>query len=331
MATIGLPNGYGLHLGTYVDSGFVWRGHDGGVPGGITNMAYIPELGVGYAFMTNGGGGAGFHQIAMLVQNYLTRNFPKPTLPPRAPLDPSIRAEYSGWYIPDNPRNQHLYFLERATGLFRVSTNDTAVVFKPFLGKAETFIPVSATTFRGPAEPVATVAMYRDPENGRDHAIEQMGYLLPNSFSRIHTASAWLQIVVMVGWVAALIGTALVAVYRLIRFFVRRARHQPGPTSTSLFWWPLVIAVIVATLVLVTGSSEAVFRLTSRNATSVSIFLLGLAFAIAAALGFISALRGPSRVTTPTARWTGRIVATLHLIVAVYLVVMGFVGWRPWA
>src|SRR5690349_22054325 len=47
-ARAGLPVGYGLSLGTYVsDSGFEWIGHDGGVSGGITIMAYRPDAGVG--------------------------------------------------------------------------------------------------------------------------------------------------------------------------------------------------------------------------------------------------------------------------------------------
>ena len=82
-ARAGLPLGYGLSLGTYVsDSGVEWVGHDGGVSGGITILAYRPDAGVGFAFMINSGNGAAVRQIDRLVRGYLTRDAVRLAPPP---------------------------------------------------------------------------------------------------------------------------------------------------------------------------------------------------------------------------------------------------------
>lgn len=41
---------YGLGNYCSIHDGFVYHGHDGNVPGGLTMMAYMPKEGIGYLF-----------------------------------------------------------------------------------------------------------------------------------------------------------------------------------------------------------------------------------------------------------------------------------------
>lgn len=60
----GLKAGYGLGNYTSVHDGFVYHGHNGGVNGGLTEMAYLPEYGVGYFYSINAGNGEAFGRSA---------------------------------------------------------------------------------------------------------------------------------------------------------------------------------------------------------------------------------------------------------------------------
>ena len=93
----GLKTGYGLSNYWSIEDGFVYHGHDGGVEGGLTNMAYMPDSGIGYFFSINSGNGGAFEKIAKAIRAYITQNLQKPAVPPVASL-PSDASDYAGWY-----------------------------------------------------------------------------------------------------------------------------------------------------------------------------------------------------------------------------------------
>ena len=72
----GVLAGYGLT--NYTSGHKAWRvafrGHNGGVMGGLTELAYVRELGEGYAFMINNGNGAAQAEISGLLKDYLLRD-----------------------------------------------------------------------------------------------------------------------------------------------------------------------------------------------------------------------------------------------------------------
>jgi hypothetical protein len=83
-----------------LEDGFVYHGHDSGVEGGLTNMAYMPNFGVGYFFSINRGSGDAFEKVAQAIRAYITNKLQKPELPAVAPL-PANAGDYAGWYEPD--------------------------------------------------------------------------------------------------------------------------------------------------------------------------------------------------------------------------------------
>jgi hypothetical protein len=92
----GLRTGYGLSNYWSIHEDFVYHGHDGGVAGGLTEMAYLPDHSVGYFYSINSGSGDAFGKIGRTIRAFITRNLQKPTLPPLASL-PANASAYAGW------------------------------------------------------------------------------------------------------------------------------------------------------------------------------------------------------------------------------------------
>ena len=159
----GLKTGYGLSNYWSIEDGFVYHGHDGGVEGGLTNMAYMPDYGVGYFFSINSGNGGAFEKIAKTIRAYITHTLQKPAVPPVASL-PANASDYAGWYEPNSPRVQLTQFIERITGLTWLQVKTGHLVLTSLGGKEE-YVPVVGAQFRhlskkeDPPDPVAIAAV----------------------------------------------------------------------------------------------------------------------------------------------------------------------------
>jgi len=300
-ARAGLPVGYGLFLSTYLAGGFVWVGHTGEVPGGLTTLAYRPDAGVGYAFMINSSNAAAESEINALIRGYLTAGVSRPTPPPIAAMSPLAR-KYSGWYVSDNPRMQRFYFVERLQGFVHVHAGDSALTLDPVLGGAQRFVPVSERLFRGPEEPVATLALVNDSADGRPASLELASFGAPLSFGRISPVTVYLT----VGLCAAFF---IITVVSLLR----------------LSGWPFVaaVAVVICLLIAKTSREDAFARFGHATLWSVGLFAGITVFAVASILGMAVAVR--SRRSYALA------AGIINLIALAYLVWWGVLGWRIWA
>ena len=326
-ARSGLSLGYGLHLSTYVDSGWVWVGHDGGVNGGLTNMAYRPDQGVGFAFMINAGNGKAFERIGRVVRDYLTHDQPRPEPPPVAPVS-QLARERAGWYRPDNPRVQKTRFLERILGLVRVTATDSGLTMKPLLGKAGHFVPVSDRLFRQPSAPVATLALIDDPENGRAQAIELMGYLLPASLHRAWTPVVWAELGITGLFLLALASSVLFALVWIPRWLFGKLAGVP---KRHVRVWPLLgtltLAVWVAVVML--NLEDAILALGNPTPWAWTLTVTSVLFPLLALIGLLAA-RGAIEVNR-FVRWQALFASVVFLIISAYLTWFGIVGWRSWS
>jgi hypothetical protein len=340
-AASGLKVGYGLHIARYTDSaGFVWTGHDGGVEGGLTNMAYIPELGVGFAFMINSGSSEAYLQIGRAVRDYLTRDAPRPALPARGAMPAEAAARYAGWYRPDNPRIQHIYFLERLFGLARLSVSDTALALDPLIGGAgatQRWVPVSGMQFRKASEPLATMALSADSADGRPEAIEAMGYLLPASLVKISPARAWTEIGVAALWLAGVLLTVLVAVLGAVIWLVRKIRgRQPAPSITRPMWRVTIVTVLalgIGFILFALIASTGDLSVGTATFKTVGAWLALMLFAVLAAVSVVVTFRRIAAGARPrrVSLFALRTIAILNVIAAGYFIYWGFIGWRTWA
>ncbi len=162
----GMKFGYGLSNFWTVDDGFVYHGHDGAIDGGLTDVAYMPEYGVGYFFSINSDSDDAFEKITHAMRAYITHSLQKPPVPPPAQLS-AYAADYSGWYEPDSRRTELTYFLARLHGLSRVKFQDGQLILSSAVGGQK------GTFSAGDSKPVQTRTRERSPASRAHPRIAQ--------------------------------------------------------------------------------------------------------------------------------------------------------------
>lgn len=323
----GLKAGYGLSNYWSVHDGYVWHGHNGGVNGGLTDMSYMPEYGVGYFYSINSGNGDAFGKIGDAIRAYITRGLTRPAVPAAAPL-PANAPEYAGWYVPDSPRNEMSHFVERAIGLTYARFQNDRMFLSGIGNMNQPFVHVANGEFRylpkdGPPEPIATVALIAPNGDGRF-------ILAGETLRRIPTAEAWLQMALIAWFVLALVAVVLYAPVWLIGGFFKKRRR---PQERAMRLWPLIsVLSLIGMIAFVIGaSSDGITRLGNPTIWSIGIFLTSLLFGIAALISAIALQLSRKKEIRGFTRWFAWLTTPAIFIAALYLAWWGVIGFRTWA
>ncbi|HZU25650.1 MAG TPA: serine hydrolase domain-containing protein [Bryobacteraceae bacterium] len=325
----GLRAGYGLSNYTSIDGrGFVWHGHDGGITGGLTQMAYLPDAGVGYAYMINATNGEAFGRIHGLITAYLTRDLAAPAKPAPAQPDDALDAQYAGWYEPASPRVQMTYFIDRISDLRRVTVKGAKLRIRPFFGHEQSFAAAGGRLWREERQPPATLALISDLRDGR--FIEAgMGEVL----EQVPAWQAWLQTGVTAVVALLLASAGLYALYWVPALLLRRLRPLPGGRLyLSVRALPLVAIVLLAgaCAVFALAGDDAITKLGSVTLWSAAIFLLTVLFACVSVMALVQAMRARRRMIRRAVWMHSLLVSAACLVVAGYLAYWGVIGIRTW-
>ena len=324
----GLKIGYGLSNYATVEDGFVYHGHDGGVEGGLTEMAYMPEYGVGYFFSINSGSGDAFEKIGKAIRAYLTRNLQKPSLPPVAPL-PANAADYAGWYEPDSPRIEITHFLERLLGLSHVDFADGKLYISSVIERNETFLPVTEKQFRhmpkkDPPYPVPTLELLSVNPDGRFIQTEQA------TMKRIST---WMALGEILATAFVLLSIIAIMVYAPFWIVAGISKRRRRPAERPLRLWPLlaVLSLFAIVGIFVVCADDLIERMGNLTIWSGVLWAMTLVFAVTSiASAFYSWQRRVQGVRRGVRRCA--IVVSLALLIATaYLAYWGIIGLRTWA
>jgi hypothetical protein len=325
----GLKYGYGLSNYWSVHKGFVYHGHDGSVQGGLTDMAYMPDYGVGYFYSTNTGNGDAFDQIGKAIRAYLTRDLARPVLPAEAPL-PAHATDYAGWYEFDASRTEVTRFLDRLAVLAWIHFEDGKLLVNYLGGWNDTFIPVTGTQFRHLSkkkdalpDPVANVELLTPNEEGR---FVEAGVTL----KKIPAWFAIAEILAVCYVILCLLSVLVYAPFWLIGGLSKRRRR---PAERGMRVWPLVavLSLVGSVSVIVMSVNDMIERFGLVTTWSVALFLLTIAFAVASVASAVSIWRAPvQRVRRGVHRFSLAVTIGL-LIAATYLAYWGIIGLRTWA
>ena len=324
----GLKSGYGLSNYWSVEDGFVYHGHNGGVEGGLTELSYMPDYGVGYFFSINSGSGEAFGRIGRAIRNYITLKLQKPPVPAAASL-PANAREYAGWYEPDSPRTAMTAFIDHLAGLSRVRIENGKLLITNLGSKNETFIPVEGMQFRyvpkkNAPEPVATLALLQPKPEGR---FIQAG--AGTTMKQIGTWQALSEIVLAVFVALALISIVVYAPFWILCGLMKERRR---PAERGMRIWPLVaiLSLIAAVVIVVFSAADFIGRMGNMTAWSVSFFLATILFAVATVASVVALWRAPEQgVRLGVRRYSAMVTAAL-LIATLYLAYWGIIGLRTW-
>jgi len=323
----GLKAGFGLSNYTSIHDGFVYHGHGGHVPAGLTDMAYLPDDGVGYFYSINTDNGEAFSKIGEAIRAYITRNLARPVVPAAAPL-PADAQQYVGWYEPDSPPEAKNYFLGRLA-LLRIHFEHGNLVFSNMIGTINAFfVPVSGRQFRrlperGAPEPVATVALILSNDEGR-FAVGGI------TLKHIPTWFAVAEIALTLSCLLLFGSVVLYAPFWLIGGLMKKRRR---PTERAIRLWPLIAVLSLAGSCTIDAfaMSDWIVRLGNLTPWSFGLCITSLAFAVTS-LASVFALWRARRKEIRSDVYSFSVAATLALlVVTMYLAYWGGIGIRTWA
>jgi CubicO group peptidase (beta-lactamase class C family) len=323
----GLKAGYALSNYTSIHDGFLYHGHNGGVEGGLTDMSYMPEYGVGYFYSINAGNGGAFEKIGDAIRAYITRGLTNPPVPAAAPL-PSDAEQYAGWYQPDSPRNGFMNFIERL-GLHRVHFERGNLTLTNMTGRNnDNFVPVSGDQFRylskkDPPEPIATAALI--PPNAEGRFV-----FIGDTWKRIPTWFAIAELALLAWFLLAFVAIALYAPFWLIGGLIQKRRR---PAERAIRLWPLIATLSLAASlgIMALAGSDAITRLGNLTPWSFGLYLCTLIFAIASLASAGALWLARKQPIRKVVRWFSLAVTAALLVATAYLAWWGVIGIRLWA
>ena len=326
-ARAGIEIGYGLHNYTSTHEHWTYQSHNGGVNGGLTEFAYLPAAGRGYAFMINSGSVEAYNAISGLVRNYQTRDLDAPELPEPAELSARDQG-VAGLYHPIDSRQQLGYFLDRALGVSKLWFADGRLHRKPLLGgEPRSYVPAGDGRFTSPETGRIVLVQTEDPLAG---PVIHVG---TQTLKPVSPLVAYGQLGIGALWFASIATSFL---YFLV-WGVRKWRGKvPAGPSTRIRIWPLFASVSVVAFVWLfsismSSPSQIFATLGKPTPISVSIMLSTLAFAAFAVLGAWTAVRERGAAMNRFNYWYCSISSGLHLLVAIYLGWFGIIGIQTWA
>jgi CubicO group peptidase (beta-lactamase class C family) len=323
----GLKAGYGLSNYTSFHDGFEYHGHNGGVDGGLTEMSYMPEYGVGYFYSINAGNGDAFGKIGDAIRAYVTRGLTRPPVPAAGQL-PADAQEFAGWYLPDAPRNEFTHFLVNLLGPSRVRFGGGNLLLTDLGRIDQPFVPVNGEQFRylskkDPPEPVATAMLLAPNAEGRFAFIG-------GTMRRIPTWLAIGQIGLTAFFLLAFLSILLYAPFWIFGGLIKRRRR---PAERAMRLWPLIAALSLAAFVgiFMVSGNDAIARLGNLTVWSFGLFLTTLIFGAACLASLIALVRARKREIRRFVRWYSMTVIAALAIAALYLAYWGVIGIRTWS
>ena len=329
VARDGMKFGYGLSNYWTVEDGFIYHGHDGGVEGGLTEMAYATDYGVGYFFSINSSSGDAFDKIAKAIRAYITLRLEKPPVPPPAPL-PANADDYTGWYEPDSPRVELTHFLERLVGLTWVRFGDGKMISSSLGHWREVHIPVEGMQFRyepkdEPPSPVATDELLTPNSEGR--------FIQAGIGTTMKKIPVWLAVGEILGVLFVLLSTLAIVVYAPFWILGGLIKSRRRPAERAMRVWPLlaVVSLVAIVGIFIASSNDLIQRLGNFTAWSAALWAVTVFFGLASVVSFLVALRGSEQGVRRGVRRFSLIVSLALLITAAYLTYWGILGVRTWA
>ena len=324
----GLNYGYGLSNYWSIHEGFVYHGHNGGVAGGLTELAYSPDNGVGYFFSINSSSVDAFGKIRKAICAYITRDLKKPPVPAAASL-PADAGEYSGWYEPDSERNEFAHFIDQLAGITLIRFKNGQLLMRDLGDWNDVYVPVANEQFRHQpakeaAEPVATLELLKANDEGR--------FIQTDALSTIKQIPAWLAILEIVLTFYVLLSIVAILVYAPFWILGGISTKRRRPAERGMRIWPVVavLSLVAFVVIFILSSADLITRLGNLTIWSAGLCATTILFALAAVESAWSWWWAPRNSVRPGVRRFSLIVTVALLIATAYLAYWGVIGLRTW-
>jgi len=331
-ARLGSIAGYGLYNHAMPEGAVTFRGHGGAIMGALSEMAYLPDAGRGYAVMINSGNGHALLRITKLIRTYLVRDLTPPLLPPPVSVPAELQRHYGGHYQIISPSEQWLYAFDRLAGIKKLTFTSDALSASTYGFGREKWMPVSPRLYRKENQSAATLALLPD-EDGK--VLAQCDGI---TFKKVSALRIWSQ-AAGIGLAGSLVlSSVLFAPVWVVRMIFGKLRN-PGPLSVRVM--PLLGAafLIVFDVALAIGLRGAITRnevddltpLGTPSALSITIMLSSIAFTLATVASLCVLYRERTAAMNRVVYWHSLAVTGGLLAVVIYYGYWGLIGVRLWA
>lgn len=318
----GMTTGYGLSNYTTLFNNFVFHGHNGGVEGGIAELAYEHTIGVGYSIMLNSDNGSALKKIATEIKRYITFGHSGPKRIVAQTMAENIYMPYQGTYLKVNPRQEFSFFIDALDGYQTVKFNNEGAVFND--DPEQSYIWASPNMLARPEHSRASVILLDEQEDtviqrGTDYLVK-----VPN----------WLPMVAKVG-----LGLFVVAVILHLLWFwiwlVRRLNHSiPAGPATRIRLAPFFASLSVATFIglfIAAQLGNFLANLGQPSFYSWGIWLSTWCFAGFTLVALVNCWRYWSLRINRATRYFCLLSSLVYLIATVYFMYFGVIGLKTFA
>lgn len=325
-AKAGIKTGYALYsASSFNEDGYLFHGHSGGVPGGGSLMGYMPDAGLGYAFMFNAANIPAIMRIAKLVQGYLTRGVPKPALPAAVAIPEAAAKHYAGFYVPTNSRSELTALTLRIAGIHRLSFSDGAAQFGSLFGSTKRFVGVTDKLLRREDRPLASIALLDSPDGRVRIAADSLSL-------RRQPALLALGPLVLAG-LAALMALSTVLFLPVWGIRALRGRIALRP-HLGLRLWPLAVTAALAAFaagpVVMFGDPEIFTRYAAITPWSLALASVSVLALVLPWLGLFGFVRGSYRGAHRGLYWHALLVLVAIGLLGLYLLAAGTIPFVTW-
>jgi CubicO group peptidase (beta-lactamase class C family) len=323
-AKIGQQYGYGLSNYSSSHKSWIYREHNGGVNGGLTEMAYLPSENLGHVIMTNSGNAAAFGEISDLIRDYETRHLKEKEIENNSEITDQHK-QLEGLYFPINPRQNLTAFIERITGVQKITFDQNMLVRQGLLGGAPIkYIPLSADLYQSTKTGLVALSVAEDPIVGT--VIHANNLVLQPTPALIVFA----QLAIAIVWLIAIVSSFF---YMFVWAIRKLDGKIPGGATIKIRLWPLLAAISMAFFVIffIQGSSDPFKSLGVPSFISIGIMLSTLFFALFSLLGVYTAFKERKTPMNRINYWYSTISSISHMIVTLYFLSFGVIGLMTWA
>ncbi|MBK8187416.1 MAG: beta-lactamase family protein [Cellvibrio sp.] len=235
---LGVKAGYGLanYTSGYNDFNIAFRGHNGGVFGGLTELSYSNQLQSGYVVMINAGNGMALDKISKTIRGYLTQDYK--VVKPEAIALPEKFKTLNGYYAPINYRNQMSLLMIATFGVMKFSTDDKTLYRSPVFGGWESKdYAVNENYLIDHWTGLPSIAIVNDPIEGNTVQVS----------TDLYKPVSALQVFLTFDLFIFLILTTIISFIAALFWAGRRIiKKTPADVSVGMRLWPLAAGLTFA-------------------------------------------------------------------------------------
>lgn len=326
----GLKVGYGLGNYCTIHDKYIYHGHSGGMPGSLTELAYMSDLGIGYFYSINTSNYLAFQKIGKIIRAYITNNLSKPSPTQINAISPKVTT-YTGWYKANSPRNEKLRFLETLIGKAFLHLKDDHL-FLTSLGGNHSYVPSSETHFRyaensdSSPDPISTLALIAN-DDGHFFQLSEDGSTI--TMKQIPTWLAISEIAITIFVLLSIVSIIFYAPFWILGG-LRKKRRRTQERAIRLWPFSAILSLLVFVIILSYISSDTFHLLGRFTIWSFLLFLITIFFAVSSIAGGISLWRCDKQKTRKSVRIYSGIVISALLIATVYLTYWGMIEICTW-